>query len=247
MRRLEEPTRTWVSVVYRAVENLQRRYSFNRGMLLTEGDLECHLFNELVNQKELEGFHESEQAKVFKEENIRSCLTSYVHSQVTWFKPYKKSGFEVDLTIGDPNLFQIRDAVAITDFPSKGFYYDGPSIAIELKFLRSMNRVSTQAHHDFLKLIRDLIPAKVKNINTKDGYKEAKEENIFFFSIVACKGNDVFDKAVEYIGKHLLLRKESDHYDSIGVIVFSDEKIITSKDYLIEHYRSKMQRSNNQN
>ena len=238
-----EPTLTWVEATKNAVQSLQQSFQVNRGMLLTEGDLECHLFNELLNQPELSGFHASKNDSVINRQMGNSLKTSYVHSQVTWFKPDKKSGFKVDLTIGDPKLLEVANIELFEKYTSKGFAYDGPCVAIELKFIRNEDNASYQAQEDFLKLLNDLIPAKFENIE-KENYMQSNRKNVAFISIVGCKNKAIFNKAKHYLGKHLSNTK-SKFLDYINVGIFYQDELTWEKTEIIKHYKEYNGKDNN--
>lgn len=221
---MEQPTLTWIELVKSAVTKLQTEYHEYRGMLLTEGDLECHMFNKLINEEGLSGFHNCKNDTFhnhFEEENLR---TSFVHSQVTWFKPDKKSGFEVDLTIGDPAKLEVKNIELFEQNTSKGFAYDGPCIAIELKFIRDISRANILAQEDFLKLRDNLIPVKTANI--KSGmYKNCSMDNVAFITIVGCKDKDIFEHARHSLAKHISDANHSCPDNLLACIFYQDEII----------------------
>src|SRR5690606_18130583 len=156
-----EPTLTWMKAVKNAINKLQKEYNQNRGMLLTEGDLECHTFNKLMQENVLKGFHNCKNDIFFNTQGIFELKTSFVHSQVTWFKIDKNSGFEVDITISDPSKMEVKNIELFEQYTSKGFAYDGPSVAIELKFIRDIQKANLYGQEDYLKLRDKLIPAKL--------------------------------------------------------------------------------------
>lgn len=205
-------------------------------MLLTEGDLECHLFNKLMSEEKLSSFHRCKNDSVFNSSGSNELKTSFIHSQVTWFKPNRKSGFEVDLTIGDPAKLEVKNIELFEEYTSKGFAYDGPCIAIELKFIRDYNRASTLGQEDYLKLRDKLLPAKACNIETEK-YKESRMDNIAFISIVGCKDKDIFVKASQYLGKHI--SDPAKHSpDNLLTYIFYQDEIIWDKEELCRQYKA---------
>lgn len=231
---MNHPTSQWLESVKNATLKLQEEYKSYRGMLLTEGDLECHLFNKLLLEQSLAGYHECKGNSIYRTGNGSGLLTSFVHSQVTWFKPGRQSGFNVDLTIGDPNLLEIINIEFFEDYPHKGFAYDGPSIAVELKFIRHLSKASFCAQEDFLKMRDEFIPAIFKNIEN-DVYKSINFSNIAFICIVGCKNKEIFEKAKHYLGKHL-----SDSVkpcpENLSVCIFYQDEIIWDKEFLKHEY-----------
>jgi len=233
---MQEPTNTWIKSLKQAINKLQKTYQVNRGMLLTEGDLECHIFNYLMNEKELNGYHKSKNDTFSNSGNGSELKTSFIHSQVTWFKPDKKSGFEVDLTIANPKNLEVINIELFEEWTSKGFAYDGPCIAIEVKFIRDLKKAKIYGQEDYLKFIDTLIPAKIKNI--EDGrYLNSNMNNIAFVSVVGCKTKEIFDTAKHYLGKHIA-NPDKDSPNNLFPCIFYQDEIIWDKKRLISDYKS---------
>jgi hypothetical protein len=74
----------WTALVLKVVKQLQQEYSINKGLFLTEGDLECRLYKYLTEEPYFSKILDT------KTEGWKS---GFVHSQVTWFKPEQDSGF----------------------------------------------------------------------------------------------------------------------------------------------------------
>ncbi|WP_375191035.1 hypothetical protein [Chryseobacterium sp.] len=235
-----EPTLSWYEATINAISKLRNEYQINRGMLLTEGDLECHLFNKLLQEDRLSGYHNSKNDSFFNSGNGSELKTSFVHSQVTWFKPGKKSGFEVDLTIGKPSDLEVINIELFEEWTSKGFAYDGPCIAIEIKFIRDKSKAKTYGQEDYIKFRDILIPAKLENI-AKEKYVKSNNENIAFLCVIGCKNKEIFDIAKQYLGKHLAdVRKPCPN--NLFVCIFYQDEIIWDKNILIGDYHRNMLR-----
>ena len=235
---MDRLTASWVEATEQAIESLQKKYQVNRGMILTEGDLECHLFSELLQQPSLSGFHPSKNDSFhYNGVNGTDLKTTYVHSQVTWFKPDQKSGFEVDITICDPKKLEVVNIELFEEHTSKGFAYDGECVAIEVKFIRDINKANQYGQEDYLKLRDRLIPAKLKNIET-EMYKVSTNNNIAFVAIVGCKNKEIFDEAKYYLGKHLSEENETCP-DNLLVCIFHQDEILWDKEEIKFLYKSK--------
>ncbi|OYU82593.1 MAG: hypothetical protein CFE24_14725 [Flavobacterium sp. BFFFF2] len=241
---MDQLTSQWVEATKTAINSLQGKYKVNRGMLLTEGDLECHFFSELLQQSCLFGFYPSKDNK-FHHRGLNGfdLKTTYVHSQVTWFKPDQKSGFEVDITICDPLKLEVVNIELFEEYTSKGFAYDGECVAIEVKFIRDMQKASQYGHEDYLKLRDKLIPAKLENIRTEK-YKISTSDNIAFIAIIGCKNKEIFETARFYLGKHL-----SDETkpcpENLFVCIFYQDRIIWDKEVLKRDYLAKAEEPKN--
>lgn len=235
---MDRLTVSWVKATERAIESLQKKYQINRGMMLTEGDLECHLFSELLQQPDLSGYHSSKNDSVNYNGIKGSALkTTYVHSQVTWFKPDQKSGFEVDITICDPGKLEVVNIELFEEFTSKGFAYDGECVAIEVKFIRDKKKAYQYSQEDYLKLRDKLIPAKLANIET-EMYNLSTNDNIAFIAIIGCKDNKIFDLSKYYLGQ-LLSDAANPCPENLLVCIFYQDEILWDKEEIKLLYKSK--------
>lgn len=231
---MTEKTLDWITASKEAISELHNDYRINTGLILTEGDLECHLFNKLIHHNNLSGYFPSKDAL----RNGTNITTSFVHSQVTWFKPDKLSGFEVDITIADPQFLEVSDLEMFEDFPHKGFAYDGPCIAIEAKFIRNFGKAKDMGQEDFLKLRDKLIPAKKHNIQ-EERYLISNMNNIAFICFVGCKNKEIFDEAKKHLGM-LLCDETILCPNNLFACVFYQEELLWN-DEIICNYKETLE------
>jgi hypothetical protein len=184
---MDEIVINWIKKVDQSIYNLYEMYSTNKGNILTEGDLECHMFNNLITDSSLG------QIQKTKSEGYNSCS---VHSQVTWFNQIRQSGYEVDLTIIDPAFLYPREIEMQEAFPSKNYYYDGPCLAIELKFVRHKSDSKAMIIEDYKKIMDLIRKDKHRNIE-KGRYKRSTKDNIAFVSIIGFKEHEYLNHSIE--------------------------------------------------
>jgi len=116
------------SSILAAVKNVHKFCCATPGALLTEGDLQCHLFRELS----LIGAF-SKPART-QESQISA---TFIHTQVPWFDAQGKLTVRPDITILDPLHLNVRYRLgSVKAPPSKGFHFDGRAFIFELKFIR---------------------------------------------------------------------------------------------------------------
>ena len=81
----------------------------------------------------------------FVESDLRKSdgwQSGWIHSQVTWFKPERDSGFRVDLTILDPANLSIETFDLVEDYPNKGFFTMARALRSSLSLFAIIQGVS---------------------------------------------------------------------------------------------------------
>lgn len=211
---MDETISSWIKAIFESVHEFQHDYYLNKGLVLTEGDLECELYYRLKNNSAFNKMVTTTPSQ---------WKTGFIHSQVTWFKPEKKSGYEVDLTVFNPENLDIETFTNTKEYPSKGFFFDGKVIAIELKFIRTKIAFSIRksACCDYTKIVDRLSVAK--QINYNNGiYLFADSKNTAYISIVVCKSDEIFRIASDSL---LALVNNKPPQSNIFQIIVSHDKI----------------------
>lgn len=205
----------WVSVIENSIRELQADYSINKGLLLTEGDLECELYRRLTLYKD---FCETSATKT------EGWSTNFVHSQVTWFRTktdgtHLDSGFEVDLTIFDPANLDVQTFENENYYPNKGYFHDGECIGIEVKFIRDQSRskVISAANCDYIKVV-DRLDCSKRNLITSQRYTNVTMNDVAFIIVVGCKTETIYDLALETLERAV---KKREMPQNVIAIIFS--------------------------
>lgn len=111
------------------VESVYAKAKQIPGLILTEGDLKCHLFLELAKSPEFS-------SPVQTQEN--HILATPLHTEVSWFDKDEKLTIKPDITILSPeHLSIIYERHTCKLPPRKQFSFDGQAFIFELKFIRS--------------------------------------------------------------------------------------------------------------
>jgi hypothetical protein len=210
----------WMDYVRDIAEEVQQEFSDSPGLLLTEGDLQAMMFHKLYS---------SYDELSFPSESKRSGPeTIKLHSEITWFKPEKKSGFEVDLTIFNQVNSDLINIDKIKDFPHKGFFHDGEALGIELKFIRDKS-VQDSVEEDLDIIIKEIFPSKYARMQTGT-YTKANLTNIGFVVIIGCKTDELFNDADHYLAEYIHANKIRE-YNFLEIILFSPNNYKTKLEY----------------
>ncbi len=211
----------WKDSIIEVIKTLQCEYSLNKGLFLTEGDLECHLYKMLTQNPKFNKFSKTKS---------HSWKTGFVHSQITWFKKENDSGFRVDLTVLNPKNLKIDDYEMSEEFPHKGYFHDGMVVAIELKFIRTIQlyEIKEKAKEDYVKIIDNLKQAKEFMIES-GRYNNVTKDEILFISLVVCKTKSIYETAKKQLAD--IICKIACPDNVIPIILYSDEITIMNKTF----------------
>lgn len=153
-----------INNILKKLDDLELDFQNNKGIILTEYDLQCLLFHKIYDlfQHNQETFDSH-------------ILGSPLHSEIKFFNENGKLFYRPDLTIIEPKNYSIIHS--ISDFiikeekivykptSSKEFEFGGNSIIIELKFCRAKNGITRidSFKTDLMKI------KKIKQLVEKDG------------------------------------------------------------------------------
>lgn len=117
-------------------------------MILTETDLQCILYQKLLEIESLK--------KIEKTNNEEDFRTHYVHTEVSWFDNSGRLTMKPDISLIKPSNLTIESGTKGIRMPTKGFYFLEGGIIFELKFNRnkSCRRFLNEIKKDFEKFKR---------------------------------------------------------------------------------------------
>ena len=111
------------------IRGLEKEYQKTQGLILTEDDLKCLIYQKLSAMKELFAQKQTE------DNNIFGC---YVHTEVSWFDDNDRLTIKPDITILDPaDMSILHMCKSSLRLPSKQFNFTGKAILLEMKFIRN--------------------------------------------------------------------------------------------------------------
>src|SRR5688500_7133930 len=131
-----------VANIMAELQALEIEYQNHKALILTESDLQCHLFNRVRSR-----FPNNEPS-------MDSHITgSAVHSEVKFYNEHNKLLIIPDLTIIDPHDVSIYHSVEFSmspngprygPLPSKDYQFGGDALVIELKFCRKKGGINSK-------------------------------------------------------------------------------------------------------
>jgi len=147
-------SRSFQERVEDCISRIIEKFRENPELFLTESDVKCRLFMELNNDP------------VFSQEEVtgdQEKRTSYVHSETSYFVFGKLNRNRVDITVVRPSNYNFEHKEVVS---RKGFYFEEPSIGIELKLNKSKSKNGMEKE---LKAVLDDL-AQLKNFRPESSF-----------------------------------------------------------------------------
>lgn len=133
-----------------AIKNLINDFKQHPDKYLTESDVRCFLFNELMKVNEF---------SVLKN-TLDTSNSTPTHTEVRWYGESGKLKWRSDIVIFDVSSLRVKDN--IFKLPSKGFSFNKPWAVIEIKF----RRINGESNKKFVKKILE-DAKKLSNISAE--------------------------------------------------------------------------------
>ena len=209
----------WITNVKLAVELLHDAYHHHRGLLLTEGDLECQLFGYLSHSEPFLEYGGTQP-------DGNGPSSGYIHSQVTWYVDdhEKKPRVLMDLTVMNPNQLYVNTNLPTVPLnPHKRFYYDSSAIGIELKFIRDkQSKNIKKSTQDYDKIMQIIASWNLRAFD--DNFNDVAFFSVAFFSVVGCKDSEVYEQVVNHINQYLI-ENPNPYPNNIFICAFHQDEI----------------------
>lgn len=130
------------------IMELEREYQRIKGLILTESDLKCLIYNKLYPL-----------VMPPSRTSDEDILSIALHTEIPWYDENDQLTLRPDITILDPINLSIKRGVSLQvdkvghikprKVPSKGFSFEGPAIIIELKFIKKPSGITETDIRDF--------------------------------------------------------------------------------------------------
>lgn len=195
------------SAIERKIRDIEREYQQTQGLILTEDDLKCVVFERLSQIPNLSERVETED---------REISATYVHAEVSWYDVNGHLAIKPDITILDPKRLSILHAYGFNlRLPSKQFHFVGKAIVIELKFVRNKTGIRQSTING--PIMRDY--KKIQKLFAKLDAQGRPNDLFCYFVIfnktdIKCKEFDTFIRQYGQSHKHKIIY-------ATGNVVFS--------------------------
>ncbi len=119
----------------------------NKALILTETDLQCHLYMKLNEINDLSEISQTDDG----------FLTNKIHTEISWFSDNNADRLSIrpDITLLEPQNLKITSGFNGTPLPSKGLHSVDGGIIFELKFDRELRTISEKTFEGVVKDIRN--------------------------------------------------------------------------------------------
>lgn len=124
------------AAIERKIIELETEYQHVQGLILTESDLKCLLYNKLSEISELHRRLKTQ------DEHIKA---NAVHTELPWYDENHKLTIKPDITLLEPEHLSILHSYGLQlrrRLPSKGCSFSGNAIIFELKFIRAKSGIT---------------------------------------------------------------------------------------------------------
>ncbi|MFA5157881.1 MAG: hypothetical protein WC451_01655 [Patescibacteria group bacterium] len=160
-----------------AIEKIISDFKEYPDKYLTEDDVRCFLFNELMKIDEFS-------LPIHTSDNSKSIT---VHSEVRWYGNSGKLKWRSDIVIVDVSTLRVKND--IFKLPSKGFGFNRPKVIIEIK----LRRINGESDNGFINQIR-------KDLDKVSKIKQEISGNFISCLLVLDKKRDLKD-GIDHLGQ----------------------------------------------
>lgn len=182
-------------IIEQKITELEKEYQKMQGLILTEDDLKCSLYNKLMQIPEVSQRIETQDKQI--------CANS-IHTEVSWYDNNNNLTIKPDITILEPEHLSILHRYCsnlrlpskqFPRLPSKQFSFSGTAIIFELKFIRNKTGIRPTTFKG--QIMKDY--RKIQGLFARLDSQEMPN-NVFCYFVIFNKTNitcRVFDRFIE--------------------------------------------------
>ncbi|MFA5146639.1 MAG: hypothetical protein WC515_04620 [Candidatus Omnitrophota bacterium] len=164
--------------IERKIVELETEYQHTQGLILTESDLKCLLYNKLAEIPVLR------RSLNTRDSHIKA---NSIHTELPWYDENRKLTIKPDITLLEPAHLSILHGYGLhpwQNLPSKGCSFSGNAIIFELKFIRARSGITQQKLRGSIKKDHRKIERLFIRLNS-EGYSH----NVFCYFVIFNKTN----------------------------------------------------------
>jgi len=157
------------------IKEIEEEYKQTQGLILTEDDLKCLLYNKLNEIDELSEKRETLDPGI---------LANSIHTEVSWYDRKGKLTIKPDITILEPENLSILHKCYEPDSnpPSKQYEFHGKAIILELKFIRNKTGIRKTTLDSRIKKDFEKIKGLFSRLKS-----QGKEDELFCYFVIVNK------------------------------------------------------------
>lgn len=184
--------------IEKRIDIVWKKFKNSKGIILTESDLKCLLFNEFMGIEKLSEDIQTQDSHIW---------ANALHTEISWYDKNGKLTITPDISIVEPENLSILHGMEsrISTLPRKQYSFGGNAVIFELKFNRtkrlSKSTMLREIEYDYNK-IQGLFE-KLRN--------EGNPGRVFCYFVIFTKTSDYCNEFNEFIQEH----KESENHKFI--------------------------------
>ncbi len=164
--------------IERKIAELETEYQHTQGLILTESDLKCLLYNKLAEIPVLCRSLNTQDSHI---------KANSIHTELPWYDENRKLTIKPDITLLEPAHLSILHSYGLHPWhrlPSKGCSFSGNAIIFELKFIRARSGITQQKLRGSIEKDYRKIERLFMRLNS-EGYSH----NVFCYFVIFNKTN----------------------------------------------------------
>lgn len=204
------------SAIESIIRNIELQYRHNQGLILTEDDLKCLIYEGLhylfLRRRKPGNFNSFRYRRQYNVQPIipldnfpdwrcptldHGIIASPVHTEIPWFDKDGHLSIRPDITILEPGQLSILHGLNGPTLPSKQFEFSGQGIIFEIKFNRLKSGITRIFHRSILNDFE-----KIQGLFEKLRH-QGIEHSLFCYFIIFNKSDKKCREFRTFLNQHL--------------------------------------------
>ncbi|HFK1716336.1 hypothetical protein [Bacillus cereus] len=204
-------------IIDRTLKQIEREFQAVQGLILTEDDLKCLIYTNLMMIRNLSRPQRTNDGKYFAHS---------IHTELSWFDEDNTLGIKPDITLLEPEHLNIIRPDIYQPLPSKQCSFGGKSIIFELKFNRESNGITSGYFNRYIRGDFE----KIQRLFEKLDY-EGMGNEVFCYFVIFNKTNKICSEFNQF----LIENRVGERYR----IIYCTGNVETDRDKVALSYNSR--------